>query len=358
MVMDNMTPSEEQNFGDKLNFDSGSSVPVVTSAQLVKNRNKSRYIIFGGLVILMLVLGIIALIVLRSMNDISDVDGTTTDDNNVSDTAVTNAFKNLTKAEAVAFLQSRTDGTIGLLPEGYVGEEIVNSIIMSGYNVIVSDLDLAYSYGDMEELEQLIRRNYSSFSLSRDEVDINDFEIKEYDHYVIVTPKRIKGATTCDHGYYYDCDSLLSFKRDYFNYLSEKTSPNSSQDAFYINTSDPEIVNELLRAYTFFVSIGFGGGHGNIYSYSFEEQEDRFILSVNYVGVGLNIELLDKPDSNIDMSRAYAINLFTRRYAVDKSNGRVYIVPVQTEPEVVYSDNVKSFSITKEEMTALLGYDD
>lgn len=372
MVMDNAMSPEEQNF--KTNLGAGSDAPsqgfspapvapaFTLNAPSTPNTSKAKapskiyYIVFGGLAILVIILVVILCLVGNGDSNTDDVDGANVTANSA---AASTAFENLTKAEALAFLQSREDDANGVLPEGYVGEEITDAVIMSGRNLIVSDLDLIYSYETEAELEQMARQKYSGF-WSNDEDDAEaDFEIKEYDYYAIVTPKRIKdGATSCDHGYYNDCDSLLSFKRSYLNYLREESSPHSFNDAFYVNNYDPEVVNELLRVYTFFASIGFGGGHGNIYSYSFEEQDDRFVLTVNYIGVGLNPEVLRNPEGYNDISEAYAINLFSRCYAADKADGRIYAVPVQTEPEVEYSDYVKSFPVTEEEVSSLLGYED
>lgn len=253
-------------------------------------------------------------------------------------------FQDLTKEEAIAFLDSIGSGGDAGLPAGYVDKEITDPIIMNG-NVIVSDLHLIYSYDDLAEVEEQARRRYGT----------DEFEVKEYDHYAIVTPEWAKGATSCDHGYHDDCDSLIAFKREYMNFVQEEVEPQSYRDTFYIDSRDPEVVNELMRAFTFLgTSIGFSGGRGNIYSYEFEEQEDKFVLTVNYIGVGLNPKMLEDSSSYNQLSDAYAINLFSYYYAVDKSDGRVYTIPVRTEPEVINIDYIKSFPITEEEMNSLI----
>lgn len=299
----------------------------------------------------LLAIGITICILKNGVQDdnIQDSQDSGVQDGDSSEDAVSAAdravFENMTKAEAMAFLQASKD-TMGNLPVGYVGEEIANATIVNG-NTIVSDLKLIYSYDGIEELRQRVEEKYQNFLLNNT-VDSSDYEIKEYDYYAIVTPNGIKGATSCDHGYNTDCDSLLSFKRSYLDYLLEEISPNSFRDVAYVNTRDPEIVEYLMRVFTFFSTVGFGG-HGNIYDYSFEEQSDKFVLTVYYVGAGLSLEKLQDGSSN-SISGAYAINLFLRRYAVDKANGEFSIMPTESGT----MENIKSLPLTQEELSSLL----
>ena len=221
---------------------------------------------------LIIVLGAIYVAIYVTRN--SDVGGdanTSEANNNAGGLTPSAVFKDLTKEEALAFLQVQTDVN-GTLPKDYVGEEIPSAIITNGI-MIVSDLNLIYSYGTIEDLKEMAHKEYSGSNFlsanSAEEYDDNNVEIKEYDYYAIVTPKRVKGATSCSHGHTNDCDSLLSFKRSYLDYHQEETSPHSFNDVYYINTQNPDIINYLLRVYTFFSQTGFFGGHGNIYSYNF-----------------------------------------------------------------------------------------
>ncbi len=256
-------------------------------------------------------------------------------------------FKKMTKAEAIAFLQDRENNIDGI-PKNYIGDEITSAVILNG-NTVVSDLRMIYSYDTMDDLRQLVKKKYKGLGASDSDVTDNSYEIEEYDYYAIVTPNRSKGASSCDHGYHNDCDSLLSFKRGYIDYLMKETSPNSHNEVMYFETRDPEIVEYLLRVCTFFASIGFSGGHGNIYGYSFEEQDDKFVLTVYYVGAGLNLEKFEK-DGDVSGDNMYAINLFLRRYAVDKLDGKMDAMEANGSTIEI----VKSFPLTKEEMKSLL----
>lgn len=268
-------------------------------------------------------------------------------------------FEDLTKEEAIAFLNSKQNSPLGIIPENYVGDEVLNSIIMDG-NTYISDLNLIYSYDSLEDLTEQVHEKYYKYDYSvesnSNKNNLDNFEIKEYDYYAIVTPNRIKEATSCDHGYYQDCDSLLSFKRKYLDYQQEETKldfGSSINDVAYINTKDPEIINDILRTFTFFSDTGFGGGHGNIYSYYFEEQDDKYILTINNVGAGYNMDLYNNPNANTaDASELFAINLYHRRFAVDKSDGHIYMIPTETGT----MDYIKSFPITQEEFSQLPGY--
>ena len=313
-----------------------------------KNSNKIYYIILSILSFFILILGIANVVVyITGSSNLGSGTGVLGPNGDNRTMALT-AFEDLTKEEALAFLRAQTDVT-GTLPENYVGKEITNSIIMNG-NTLVSDLELIYSYDTIEDLKQMAQKKYSGFGSKR--YDESNFEVKEYDYYAIVTPNRAKGATSCDYGYNNDCDSLLSFKRSYLDHHQEETTPNSYNDVFYLNTREPGIINYLLRVCTFFSRVGMGGGHGNIYSYVFEEQDDKYVLTVNNVGAGVNAELFKNPDNHTDDSEIYGINLYSRRFAADKSDGRIYTI--STETGVV--DYIKSFPITQEELQSLPGY--
>ena len=329
-------------------------------AAAASNKKSHAKILLAIILIILVIAGAGAAIYIGLNGNTTRNNGTNNDNvtsennNNVDNTTLPTNFEDLTKEEALNFLRSQTD-IAGTLPENYVGEEISSAIITNG-NTIVSDLDLIYSYDTIEELKEMAHKKYSGFNFlatdNTEEYDDSNFEIAEYDYYAIVTPKRAKGATSCDHGYNKDCDSLLSFKRSYLDHHQEETTPNSYNDVYYINTQNPDIINYLLRVYTFFSRVGFVGGHGNIYSYIFEEQDDKYILTVNNIGAGINTDLLKNPDKYTDGSEMYAINLYLRRFAADKSDGRIYTIPAETG----VTEDVKSFPITEEELRSLPGY--
>ena len=254
-------------------------------------------------------------------------------------------FANLTKEQAIAFLKNGKDvNHEGILPDNYVGSELLDAVIMNG-STIVSDLKMVYSYDSLNELKNIAEEEYGGFFGNTAH---GGYEIKEYDYYAIVTPNRVKGATSCDHGYNTDCDSLLSFKRKYLDYKEEvkyySGGGASHNDVMYMNTRDSKIMSYLLRVITLYSSVGLFnmGGHGNIHSYSFEEGGSQYVLTVNNVGAGVNMETKE----------GYAINLYRRYFAVDKSNG--YVHQLNTSTGVM--DYIKSFAITKEELNALPGY--
>lgn len=80
---------------------------------------------------------------------------------------------------------------------------------------------IKYSYDTIDDLRQIAEGWYGVLG-HNDGLTEDDYEIKEYDYYAIVTSNRIEGTNTCDDDYYYygDCNSLLSFKREYINYCS------------------------------------------------------------------------------------------------------------------------------------------
>jgi len=326
------------------------------TASRTKNPNKPCLIILSILSFLIVILGATNVAIYLTRNNDANV-GTNTPEanNNVDDIVSSTAFEDLTKEQALAFLRAQTDIT-GTLPKNYVGEEISNAVITSG-TTIINDIELIYSYDTIDDLKEMANERYSDLDFfssdNTDEYDENNYEIKEYDYYAIVTPKRTEKSTPCDYNHTSDCDSLLSFKRSYLDYHQEETTPTSFNDAYYLNTQNPDIINYLLRVYSFFSGVGFGS-HGNIYSYKFEEEDDKYVLTVNNVGAGINSELLKNPDKYTNDSEIYGINLYFRRFAADKSDGRIYTIPTETG----VTEDVKSFPITEEELRSLPGYND
>ncbi len=320
--------------------------------------NKNLIIILSLLLFLIVTLIITIIIVNISKNNSNSSISTTNTSANVH-----TAFEDLTKEEAISFLQSQ-DVTTGILPENYVNKEITNSIIMNG-NTIVSDLVLIYSYDTLEDLKEQVREKYKGLNFldgkkTEDSTTDDNFNIKEYDYYAIVTPNRIKEeTTTCDHGYNSDCDSLLSFKRNYLDYYLEETKTESGSTSIskvaYAKTQDPKILSCLLRVFTM-LNVGLGG-HGNIYSYNFEEQDDKYVLINNYVGAGINLEYLNNPSlaqGYTDSSDLLAINLYRRHITVDKTDGKISLAKNENNNSTMY--DYKSFPITQEEFNSLPGY--
>ena len=153
----------------------------------------------------------------------------------------------------------------------------------------------------------------------------------EYDYYAIVTPDRIKkDSTQCDHGYNRDCDSLLSFKREYLDHHQEVTTNKyggkSYNDVVIMKTTDKKIVSQILRIYTLFSSVGLSTGPGSVYSYDFEEKDDQYVLTVNNIGVGYNSEMMNNPEAYSKYTNEedwLAINLYRRYFIAEKETGEV-----------------------------------
>lgn len=284
--------------------------------------------------------------VIDDNSNMDDDSSDTNDGNNneyMSSVMDIETFRNMTKAEAIDFLQAGR-GTAGSMPKNYVGEEITDLVIVKN-NVVLSDVSLKYSHDTIDDLRQIAEKWYGVLG-HNDGITEDDYKIKEYDYYAIITPNRIEETNSCDQDYYGDCKSLLSFKRNYINYFKKEITPNSFSDVTYLNTQNPELVERLLRIYSFFSGYGVASGHGNIYGSSFEEQSDKFVLTVYYVGVGLNAEKLKVDGSDID----YAINLYSRQYAADKADGRLYMMQAEENSTI---ENVKSIPITKKEASSL-----
>lgn len=253
-------------------------------------------------------------------------------------------FKRMTRDEVIAFLRAGRN-TAGSMPKNYIGEEITDLVIVEN-DTVKSDMKLKYSHDTIDSLRQIAEEYYGVLGRN-DGITEDDCKIKEYDYYAIVIPNRIEGTDMCDYEYYGSCNSPLSFRRDYINYFQEQTAPNSYNDAGYLNARDLETIEYLLRIFSLFHDYGIASTHGNIYGSSFEEQNDKFILTVYYVDVGLNVEKLKVDSSGID----YAINLYSRQYAADKTDGRLYVIRTGENSTI---ESIKSIPIAQKEVISLL----
>lgn len=282
---------------------------------------------------------------------------------NNTDNSVTK-FEDLTKEEAIAFLKTPMVGK-GRTPKNYVGKEITDSIIVQSNGLpnsitIVSDLELVYSYDTLDELKTIADDEYRPYGRSKsDESEKATYTITEYDYYAIVTPDRIKkDSTQCDHGYNRDCDSLLSFKREYLDHHQEVTTNKyggkSYNDVVIMKTTDKEIVSQILRIYTLFSSVGLSTGPGSVYSYDFEEKDDQYVLTVNNIGVGYNSEMMNNPEAYSKYTNEedwLAINLYRRYFIAEKETGEVYIKKNDSNGVMF---NYKSLHLSKEEYLNLM----
>ena len=273
--------------------------------------------VLGVLVVIMIALigGIIGF--LASGGSAGPTSGTV---NNASE-----KFEDLTKGEALELLRQSKNTQGGVLPDGYVGEEITGTVVADG-NTIVSRLELISSYDDIEGLTQMAREKYLAAETGAE----SSFETTEYNYYAIVTPGQESGA-----------NSLLAFRREYLSDI---------EDVYYFNNFEPGVVNYLLRTYT----VARSGGYGNIYSYDFKDEGDKFVLTNNYISVGINMEILNNSGAgnSISQSEMTAINLFRRSIAVDKSTGQVYTVTTDDGKNQKW---VKSFPLSEEEIIELVG---
>lgn len=331
-----------------------------------KPKNHGLAIIIVALAIIIITAGIgITIWFMRpngNPNGSQDQDANNNSSNN-TDNSVTK-FEDLTKEEAIAFLKTPMVGK-GRTPKNYVDKEITDSIIVQSNGLpnsitIVSDLELVYSYDTLDELKTIADDEYRPYGRSKsDESEKATYTITEYDYYAIVTPDRIKkDSTQCDHGYNRDCDSLLSFKREYLDHHQEVTTNKyggkSYNDVVIMKTTDKKIVSQILRIYTLFSSVGLSTGPGSVYSYDFEEKDDQYVLTVNNIGVGYNSEMMNNPEAYSKYTNEedwLAINLYRRYFIAEKETGEVYIKKNDSNGVMF---NYKSLHLSKEEYLNLM----
>ena len=257
-------------------------------------------------------------------------------------------FENLTKDEAYAFLQSQGEsGRIKTV--GYIQDELLNAVRFRDGKRI-NDLRKLYSYGTMEELQQLLaeKSHYADV----------EYQVTEYDYYAIATPKGEK----CEEINYYTsaCDSWISFKRDYLDDHEEYTTfdgHRGTQEEITIKTGNPSELKPILAAYSFSATSLVPAGKPYLYDYTFKEQDNSFIMTVYYVMAGTNLEiyrsLTEETVANYEMKDLIGINLVHTTYSVDKTTLEFSLVP----DDANYL--IKSYPLTEEEfseLSAKLGY--
>lgn len=337
-----------------------------TPAMMGKPKNHGLAIIIVALAIIIITAGIgITIWFMRPNGNPGGSQDQNANNNssNNTDNSVTK-FEDLTKEEAIAFLKTPMVGK-GRTPKDYVSKEITDSIIVQSNGLpnsitIVSDLELVYSYDTLDELKTIADDEYRPYGRSKsDESEKATYTITEYDYYAIVTPDRIKkDSTQCDHGYNRDCDSLLSFKREYLDHHQEVTTNKyggkSYNDVVIMKTTDKKIVSQILRIYTLFSSVGLSTGPGSVYSYDFEEKDDQYVLTVNNIGVGYNSEMMNNPEAYSKYTNEedwLAINLYRRYFIAEKETGEVYIKKNDSNGVMF---NYKSLHLSKEEYLNLM----
>ncbi len=322
-----------------------------------KPKSHGLAIIIVALAIIIITAGIgITIWFMRPTSDPGGSQGQNGGGSSNNNTGITK-FEDLTKEEAIAYLKTPIVGK-GRTPKDYVPKELTDAIIAEPNPLsihIISDLELVYSYDTLDDLKSIADDEYRPYSWSKsDESEIPTYAIKEYGYYAIVTPDRIKeGSTQCDHGYNRDCDSLLSFKRDYLDYHQEVT--NKSYNSVYLmKTTDKETISQILRIYTLFSSVGLSTGPGTVYSYDFEENDDQYILTVNNIGVGYNSEMMKNSEAYSKYTNEedwLALNLYRRYFVAEKETGKVHVKKNDSDGVMF---NYKSIQLTKEEYLSLM----
>lgn len=333
-----------------------------------KPKNHGLAIIIVALAIIIIAAGIGITIWLMRPNGNPGGNPSGSQDQNANNNSSNNAdnsvtkFEDLTKEEAIAYLKTPIVGK-GRTPKDYVPKELTDAIITEPNPLsihIISDLELVYSYDTLDELKTIADDEYRPFGRSKsDESEKATYTITEYDYYAIVTPDRIKkDSTQCDHGYNRDCDSLLSFKREYLDHHEEVTTNKyggkSYNDVVLMKTTDKEIVSQILRIYTLFSSVGLSTGPGSVYSYDFEEKDDQYVLTVNNIGVGYNSEMMNNPEAYSKYTNEedwLAINLYRRYFIAEKETGEVHIKKNDSNGVMF---NYKSLHLSEEEYLNLM----
>lgn len=335
--------------------------PAVPDANLPKTKKSKAPIIILITIIVLIAAGILAFVLISNngQGGKADDSGKVADDGSEKKPEEKNVgsdvkFEDLTKDQALAYY-SRMFEEPFVIPDGYVKKEIIDAYKILEGRFHERDLRLVYSYDSLDELKQVALDRYNRYSYSKSPaVSEGDLVIKEYDYYAIVSLKDVEEFDSCDDTKYSDCDELLSFKKKYLDYeqvvSKEGSGPTYVNDVKKMVTRDADVVNYLMRVNTFFYSNGWNVGPGTIYSYSFEETDDEYLLTLDLIGVGYNMTPSFVPTGADDM---YAINLYRRCFVVLKEDGYMGVKKYDKENE---TEIVRSIPLTKKELEVLENY--
>ena len=258
-------------------------------------------------------------------------------------------FEDLTKEEALAFLATQKNAR-GIIPDNYVEDEVANatSSERSGFGLIPWS-----SYSSLDELDMEASNLFYQYLVTDTDTDTDAdvlfYQIEEYDYYAIIKPT--KDPAEC---YMIEnCNSYLSFKRDYID--SEANSAYSSSSItfsdykYYLKVNNKELADKLLRTYS--VASIYHNGLMNIYDYEFEETDDKYILTIHFIMPGENF-------SNLMASTTYstenlAINLFNGIVSADKTTG---LITSNLTDSSMLNDIVNVFPLTSEDIERIPSY--
>lgn len=278
-----------------------------------KRSPRSYYIIFGVLVSLVAILGVVGIcLALKPQNEpnntnvgsettVSDDDNNTVSGENKK-TQYQKDYMSLTKEEAlVAYKEMQKSDYV---PDGYISEDVIPPNECEPMN------GLLYSYKKYSEIEEIYKNSMLTVMSALQEIK------NVQDYYIVAFSAPFDySAVWSGSGVASGCLRMFSFNGEYYDYSAD------NYTGVFIDTSADFIELALPVLAT---SSGEMAKLNAIYSYDFEEDEDGSIsLNIHSIGLGDDSDYSDsagyKQEGKVDATSQTALQFYTQKYRYDAS---------------------------------------
>lgn len=194
---------------------------------------------------------------------------------------------------------------------------------------------LLYSYEDPAEINTIA--NDGVLNTDHRSGKIIDFKIKQKDHYAIVISDKE------DNGYHY---AGIIFDKNYVNHFNEcvksKDGSTSCNEKTIFTNLDKEWVETGMK-----LVLIADNQASSAYGYSFKEDNEKYTLKKNNVGLGFN------PISSDGANIQYQLTTYTDEYTVNKSTGEFEAVYLGEKYNSGRYTNKKTFPLEQSETMEL-----
>ena len=229
-------------------------------------------------------------------------------------------FSSLTKEDAIEAVIEMTDNeNRSFLPGG---------IILEPYT------RLFYSYGDVSQIKEIAMSEYFPLSRLSDYAQTEEIIIEttnEYYSIVAAKPDNKEDETRHRKG--------VLFNKKYYDYNGDDKSGTGIVASSKFNDTSSEFVNIALPIVAYLEQPMSESSYNNVYNYILEEQPDKYIITFNKIGLGVNQKKLDEmlrnDSDNFNLGNpifsTLSMNLYSYGYELDKQTGRLSYLDLEND---------------------------
>lgn len=229
-------------------------------------------------------------------------------------------FSSLTKEDAIeAAMEMAEDENRSFLPNG---------IILEPYT------GLFYSYDDVSQIKEIAMLNFFPISRVLDNAPTREIIIETTnEHYSIVTARSNKEEDVIRYR------KGVMFNKKYYDYNDDDKTGTGIVASSKFNDTSSEFVNIALPIVAYLEQPISESSYNNVYNYILEEQPDKYIITFNKIGLGVNQKKLDEmlrnDSDNFNLGNpifsTLSINLYSYGYELDKQTGRLSYLDLEND---------------------------